>query len=32
MEVVNKIGSAKTDAGDRPSTPIQMIKVTVTGA
>ncbi len=31
MDVVNKIGSTKTDAGDRPSTPIQMIKVTVTG-
>ena len=32
MDVVKKIGSTKTDAGDRPSTPIQMVKITVTGA
>jgi cyclophilin family peptidyl-prolyl cis-trans isomerase len=32
MDVVNKIGSTKTDSGDRPATPIQMIKVTVAGA
>ena len=32
MDVVNKIGSARTDAGDRPSTPIQMVKVTIAGA
>lgn len=29
MDVVNKIGSAPTGAGDRPREPIQMIKVTV---
>jgi len=29
MDVVKKIGSAKTGAGDRPNPPIQMIKVTV---
>jgi cyclophilin family peptidyl-prolyl cis-trans isomerase len=32
MDVVNKIGSIKTDAGDRPQPPVQMIKVTVNGA
>jgi cyclophilin family peptidyl-prolyl cis-trans isomerase len=29
MDVVNKIGSTKTGAGDRPNPPIQMVKVTV---
>ena len=29
MDVVNKIGSARTGAGDRPAEPIQMIKITV---
>ena len=29
MEVVKKIETTKTGAGDRPATPIQMIKVTV---
>jgi cyclophilin family peptidyl-prolyl cis-trans isomerase len=29
MEVVKKIESTPTDAGDRPSTPVQMISVTV---
>ena len=29
MEVVGKIGSAKTDAGDRPSEPVVINKVTV---
>ena len=29
MDVVQKIGSAPTGAGDRPKTPIQMIKVTI---
>jgi cyclophilin family peptidyl-prolyl cis-trans isomerase len=32
MDVVNKIGSTKTAAGDRPSTPIQMVKITINGA
>ena len=32
MDVVNKIGSTKTEAGDRPATPIQMIRITVNGA
>jgi cyclophilin family peptidyl-prolyl cis-trans isomerase len=32
MDVVGKIGSTKTDSGDRPSTPIQMIKITINGA
>lgn len=32
MDVVNKIGSAPTERGDRPRTPIQMIKITVQGA
>ena len=32
MDVVNKIGSTKTDGSDRPSTPVQMIKVTINGA
>ena len=32
MDVVNKIGSTKTEAGERPATPIQMIKITVNGA
>jgi cyclophilin family peptidyl-prolyl cis-trans isomerase len=30
MDVVRKIESAPTDAGDRPRTPIQMVRVTVT--
>jgi cyclophilin family peptidyl-prolyl cis-trans isomerase len=29
MDVVNKIGKTKTDASDRPVTPVKMIKVTV---
>jgi cyclophilin family peptidyl-prolyl cis-trans isomerase len=29
MDVVKKIGKAKVDAGDRPTTPIQMVKVSV---
>jgi len=29
MDVVNKIGNTKTAAGDRPATPVQMIKITV---
>ncbi|MCA9671677.1 MAG: peptidylprolyl isomerase [Myxococcales bacterium] len=29
MEVVNSIGSAPTGHGDRPRTPIQMVKVTI---
>src|SRR5690349_18900470 len=29
MDVVKKIETAKTGAGDRPATPIQMVKVTV---
>lgn len=29
MDVVNKIGNAKTAGGDRPATPIKMVKVTV---
>lgn len=29
MDVVQKIGSTPTDSGDRPRTPVQMIKVTV---
>ena len=29
MEVVNAIGTARTGRGDRPVTPIQMVKVTV---
>jgi cyclophilin family peptidyl-prolyl cis-trans isomerase len=32
MDVVKKIGSAPTERGDRPKTPIQMIKITVQGA
>jgi len=32
MDVVNKIGTTKTDGGDRPSTPIQMVKITINGA
>jgi len=32
MDVVHKIGSTKTEAGDRPNPPIQMIKITVAGA
>jgi len=32
MDVVSKIGSTRTEAGDRPSTPIQMIKITINGA
>ena len=30
MDVVHKIEKTKTDGGDRPLTPVQMIKVTVT--
>lgn len=30
MDVVTKIETGKTDAGDRPITPVKMIKVTVT--
>ncbi|MEP7051986.1 MAG: peptidylprolyl isomerase, partial [Pseudomonadota bacterium] len=29
MDVVNKIGTTQTGSGDRPVTPIQMVKVTV---
>ena len=29
MDVVSKIGKTKTDSGDRPLTPVKMIKVTV---
>ena len=29
MDIVNKIGKAPTSSGDRPATPIQMIKVTI---
>jgi cyclophilin family peptidyl-prolyl cis-trans isomerase len=29
MDVVNKIGKTPTSSGDRPTTPVQMIKVTV---
>jgi hypothetical protein len=29
MDVVKKIETAKTAAGDRPVTPIQMVKITV---
>jgi cyclophilin family peptidyl-prolyl cis-trans isomerase len=29
MDVIKKIESAATDAGDRPKTPIQMVKITV---
>lgn len=29
LDIVKKIETTKTDAGDRPSTPIQMVKVTV---
>ena len=29
MDVVNAIGTTKTSAGDRPTTPVKMIKVTV---
>jgi cyclophilin family peptidyl-prolyl cis-trans isomerase len=32
MDVVSKIGSTKTESGDRPNPPVQMIKITVTGA
>ena len=32
MDVVNKIGNAATKAGDRPATPIKMIKVSIEGA
>jgi cyclophilin family peptidyl-prolyl cis-trans isomerase len=31
MDIVNKIGNSPTKAGDRPATPIQMIKVTIQG-
>ena len=31
MDVVTKIGTTKTDAGDRPVTPVQMKKITVHG-
>lgn len=30
MEIVNTIGTTKTDANDRPVTPVKMIKVTIT--
>jgi hypothetical protein len=29
MEVIKKIETSKTGAGDRPATPIQMVKITV---
>jgi len=29
MDVIKKIESAQTGAGDRPVTPLQMVKVTV---
>jgi cyclophilin family peptidyl-prolyl cis-trans isomerase len=29
MDVINKIGKTKTGAGDRPVTPVKMIKITV---
>jgi cyclophilin family peptidyl-prolyl cis-trans isomerase len=32
MDVVRKIESVRTDSGDRPLTPVQMIRVTVQGA
>jgi len=32
MDVIKKIESTPTDGGDRPTTPVQMIKVTVQGA
>lgn len=32
MDVVKKIGATKTDSGDRPVTPVKMIKVTVNEA
>jgi cyclophilin family peptidyl-prolyl cis-trans isomerase len=32
MDVVNKIGTTQTASGDRPTTPIKMIKVTVASA
>ena len=31
LDVVHKIETAKTDPGDRPTTPIQMIRVTIQG-
>ena len=30
MDVVHKIEKTKTDAGDRPVTPVQMKKITIT--
>ena len=32
MDVVKKIETTPTDAGDRPETPVKMVKVTVAGA
>ena len=32
MDVVNKISKVRTDAGDRPVEPVQMIKVEIEGA
>ncbi len=32
MDVVTKIENTKTDGGDRPVTPVKMIKVTINGA
>jgi cyclophilin family peptidyl-prolyl cis-trans isomerase len=31
MDVVNKIGTTPTGAGDRPKTPVKMISVTIAG-
>jgi cyclophilin family peptidyl-prolyl cis-trans isomerase len=31
MDVVTKIEKTKTDSGDRPITPVKMIKITVDG-
>jgi peptidylprolyl isomerase len=31
MDVVQKIGSTKTDANDRPIEPVKVISITVTG-
>ena len=32
MDVVKKIEITPTDAGDRPETPVKMVKITVSGA
>jgi cyclophilin family peptidyl-prolyl cis-trans isomerase len=32
LDVVKKIETSPTDAGDRPTTPIQMVKITVNDA